>query len=111
METDEIFSTPDFKKCIEFHGHICPGLAVGYKAAKTGMDWLKENRAEDEELVAIVETDACGADAHSGFDRMYLRQREFSLPGLRKTGFHSFREKIRARSAGLFTSGGVGADG
>jgi formylmethanofuran dehydrogenase subunit E len=27
------------------------------------MDWLKENRAEDEELVAIVETDACGADA------------------------------------------------
>lgn len=28
-----------------------------------GLDWLKENRAEDEELVAIVETDACGADA------------------------------------------------
>jgi len=27
------------------------------------MDWLKENRSEDEELVAIVETDACGADA------------------------------------------------
>ena len=63
METDEIFSTPDFKKCIEFHGHICPGLAVGYKAAKAGMAWLEENRAEDEELVAIVETDACGADA------------------------------------------------
>ncbi len=63
MEMDEIFSTPDFKKCIEFHGHICPGLAVGYKAAKAGMAWLEENRAEDEELVAIVETDACGADA------------------------------------------------
>jgi formylmethanofuran dehydrogenase subunit E len=63
MATDRVFSTPDFKKCIEFHGHICPGLAIGYKAAKAGMAWLEENRAEDEELVAIVETDACGADA------------------------------------------------
>src|SRR3972149_9497969 len=63
MATDEIFSTPDFKKCIEFHGHICPGLAVGYKAAKAGMAWLEENHAEDEELVALVETDACGSDA------------------------------------------------
>ena len=63
METDEIFSAPDFTRCVEFHGHICPGLAVGYKAAKVGMAWLQENRAEDEELVAIVETDACGADA------------------------------------------------
>jgi formylmethanofuran dehydrogenase subunit E len=63
MATDEIFSTPDFKKCVEFHGHICPGLSIGYKAAKAAMAWLEENRAEDEELVAIVETDNCGADA------------------------------------------------
>jgi formylmethanofuran dehydrogenase subunit E len=53
----------DFQKCAEFHGHICPGLAIGYRAAKAGMDWLAEKRAEDEEVVAIVETDACGADA------------------------------------------------
>jgi formylmethanofuran dehydrogenase subunit E len=53
----------DFQRCVEFHGHICPGLAIGFRAAREGMDWLKENRAEDEELVAIVETDACGADA------------------------------------------------
>jgi formylmethanofuran dehydrogenase subunit E len=63
MGRDEIFSAPDFIKCAEFHGHICPGLAIGYKAAKAGMAWLQENRAEDEELVTIVETDACGADA------------------------------------------------
>jgi len=63
MTTDAIFSTPDFKKCAEFHGHICPGLSIGFRAARAAMDWLKENRAEDEELVAIVETDACGADA------------------------------------------------
>ncbi len=52
-----------FDKCVDFHGHICPGLSIGYRAARAAMEWLKENRAEDEELVAIVETDACGADA------------------------------------------------
>jgi formylmethanofuran dehydrogenase subunit E len=36
---------------------------VGYRAARAGLDWLKERRAADEELVALVETDACGADA------------------------------------------------
>ena len=53
----------DFQKCAEFHGHVCPGLAIGYRAAKAGMEWLAAKRAEDEEVVAIVETDACGADA------------------------------------------------
>ncbi len=53
----------DFQRCAEFHGHVCPGLAIGYRAAKAGMAWLEEHRAEDEELVAVVETDACGVDA------------------------------------------------
>lgn len=53
----------DFKKCIDFHGHLCPGLAIGYRAARAGMDWLAEHRSEDEEIVAIVETDACSVDA------------------------------------------------
>ena len=56
-------SSPDYQKCLEFHGHECPGLAIGFRAARACLDWLKEKRAEDEELVAIVETDACGADA------------------------------------------------
>ena len=53
----------DFNRCASFHGHVCPGLAIGYQAAKKGMEWLRENRAMDEEIVAIVETDACGVDA------------------------------------------------
>jgi len=53
----------DFKRCAEFHGHICPGLAIGYRASLTAMAFLKEKRAIDEELVAIVENDACGVDA------------------------------------------------
>jgi formylmethanofuran dehydrogenase subunit E len=53
----------DLKRCIEFHGHLCPGLSLGYVAAKEAMKQLKEGFSEDEELVAIVETDACFADA------------------------------------------------
>lgn len=63
MNAQEIMNSEDWKKCADFHGHICPGLSIGYRAAKAGMKWLKESRADDEEMVAIVETDACSADA------------------------------------------------
>jgi formylmethanofuran dehydrogenase subunit E len=63
MTAEEILSSEAFKKCAEFHGHVCPGLAIGFKAAQALMARLGATRAPDEELVAIVETDACGADA------------------------------------------------
>lgn len=53
----------DLQKAIDFHGHFCPGLAIGYRAAKAALEKLAVERAEDEELIAIVETDACGIDA------------------------------------------------
>jgi formylmethanofuran dehydrogenase subunit E len=53
----------DLQKSIEFHGHFCPGLAIGYQAAKLALAKLQVNRADDEELIAIAETDACGIDA------------------------------------------------
>ena len=53
----------DYQKAIEFHGHCCPGLTIGYLAAKAAMEHLAVTRSEDEELVAIVESDGCGIDA------------------------------------------------
>ena len=58
-----IQSTPDYQKCIHFHGHTCMGVTIGYLAAKLGMQLLSEIRSVDEELVTIVETDACSCDA------------------------------------------------
>jgi formylmethanofuran dehydrogenase subunit E len=63
MMEEEPLLFDDFKRCADFHGHICPGLAIGYQAAKAGIAWLEEHRALDEEVVAIVETNACGVDA------------------------------------------------
>ncbi|MEW6067968.1 MAG: FmdE family protein [Nitrospirota bacterium] len=51
-----------FEDVIEFHGHACPGLALGYRVSLLALKQLGE-RAEDEELVAIVENNSCAVDA------------------------------------------------
>ncbi len=53
----------DWCRCVDFHGHECPGLAIGFRAAREGMKWIAANRSQDEEIVAVVENDACGVDA------------------------------------------------
>ncbi|SHJ08995.1 formylmethanofuran dehydrogenase subunit E [Geosporobacter subterraneus DSM 17957] len=52
-----------WEKSIDFHGHACPGLAIGFKAALAALEKLKINRSSDEELVCVTENDACGVDA------------------------------------------------
>lgn len=52
-----------FTEVVRFHGHRCPGLALGYRASEIAMHELGATRSEDEELVCIVENDACGVDA------------------------------------------------
>jgi len=52
-----------FQTVSRFHGHVCPGLAIGYRMTLAALAALHEQRAEDEEIVAIVENDACGVDA------------------------------------------------
>jgi formylmethanofuran dehydrogenase subunit E len=56
-------NTPSFEEVARFHGHRCPGLAIGYRMTTAALAALSVERAADEELVAIVENDACGVDA------------------------------------------------
>lgn len=53
----------DYKEVVKFHGHSCPGLAIGYRMTLAALDYLDITKAKDEELVALVENDACGTDA------------------------------------------------
>ena len=53
----------DLAACVDFHGHLCPGLTIGYLASRIGMKKMKWNRASDEELVCIVMSDGCAVDA------------------------------------------------
>ncbi|HEX3001580.1 MAG TPA: FmdE family protein, partial [Methanoregula sp.] len=43
-----------YDEAVAFHGHACPGLALGYRAAQYAMDALRAGRSDDEELVSIV---------------------------------------------------------
>ena len=56
-------SVPSFNEVAAFHGHRCPGLSLGYRVAQAALREFSSERAEDEQLVAIVENDACGIDA------------------------------------------------
>ncbi len=53
----------DLRDAIQFHGHLCPGLALGYRVATAALRELKADRPRDEELVAVVENDSCAVDA------------------------------------------------
>ncbi|MEN8905191.1 MAG: FmdE family protein [Clostridiales bacterium] len=53
----------DWERCIEFHGHECPGLAIGFKACEAAMDKMGIKFSKDEEVVCVTENDACGVDA------------------------------------------------
>jgi formylmethanofuran dehydrogenase subunit E len=50
-------------EAVRFHGHSCPGLAIGVRIA---LDYKERiglrERSEDEEIVTLVETDSCSVD-------------------------------------------------
>jgi len=54
-------SREQIERVIAFHGHWCPGLAIGIRASEYALAEL--GRDQDEDIVAVVETDMCGVDA------------------------------------------------
>ncbi|MHB8882197.1 MAG: FmdE family protein [Thermodesulfovibrionales bacterium] len=51
-----------FDDAVNFHGHSCPGLAIGYRVSLRALKELGD-RSVDEEIVAIVENSSCAVDA------------------------------------------------
>lgn len=47
-------------KAVAFHGHECPGLWIGLRAAELCLRELGHN--DDNPVTAVVETDMCGVD-------------------------------------------------
>ena len=58
----KLFQMKTFEDVVTFHGHACPGLALGYRVSLYVLKTLGD-RASDEELVAIVENNSCAVDA------------------------------------------------
>jgi formylmethanofuran dehydrogenase subunit E len=57
-----IMKMKTFEEVCAFHGHACPGLALGYRVSLLALKEFGE-RASDEELVAVVENNSCAVDA------------------------------------------------
>jgi formylmethanofuran dehydrogenase subunit E len=54
-------SCAEIDKAIAFHGHSCPGLVIGIRAAELALQRL--GRLAPPDMLAITETDMCGVDA------------------------------------------------
>jgi formylmethanofuran dehydrogenase subunit E len=53
-------SQEQIDQTVAFHGHTCPGLTIGIRAAELA---LRELGREGADLLAVSETDMCGVDA------------------------------------------------
>lgn len=51
-----------WERCVAFHGHECPGLAMGFKAWEAAKEKMNLTFSTDEEVVCVTENDACGVD-------------------------------------------------
>ena len=61
---DETLALPDdLRRCVDFHGHLCPGLVYGYLVAREAIRLLALDHSADEEVVAFPENDSCALDA------------------------------------------------
>ncbi|MCC4769897.1 formylmethanofuran dehydrogenase [Methanosarcina sp. DH2] len=56
------FNNANFDTAVKFHGHVCPGLSLGYRVAMLAAERFRD-RSEDEELVVVVENRSCAVDA------------------------------------------------
>ena len=87
-------------KAVSFHGHMCPGLAMGIKAAEIGLHEFGHDG--DEDIVAIVETDMCGVDAIQALMGCTFGKGNLIFRDYGKTAF-SFYRRSDGKSVRLVT--------
>lgn len=74
-------------KARAFHGHECPGLAIGVKVCEAAVEKMGISPALDEELICITENDACGVDAVQAIMRCTMGKGNLIYKGTGKQAF------------------------
>lgn len=99
-----------WEKAITFHGHACPGLAVGCRMVYEAINELElKERSGDEEIVCVTETDACCVDAAQVLLGCTLGKGNLFLKLRGKTAM-SFFDRGTGRGCRILWTGG-GDDG
>ena len=82
--------TPEqIQAAVAFHGHHCPGLTIGLRAAEYCLQEI--GSAKDEEIVAIVENDMCAVDAVQFLTGCTFGKGNFIFRDYGKAAFTFFR--------------------
>ena len=94
-------SQQDIDRAVSFHGHMCPGLALGLRAA----EWALQNMgcANDEDIVTITETDMCAVDAIQALVGCTFGKGNLIYRDMGKIAF-SFYRRLDGKSARLVSS-------
>lgn len=92
-----MFDEATWQQCVTFHGHSCPGLAIGYRAALAAKERMKVNFSADEEIVCVTENDACGVDAVQVLTGCSIGKGNLIYRGTGKMAF-SFFDRKRSNS-------------
>jgi len=93
---------------IGFHGHTCPGLAIGIRAAELAMEKLDIHKTAN--TICVTETDMCGVDAIQfltgcSFGKGNLVHRDYG-----KSAFTFFNRDTGKGFRALFKDMGRGLD-
>lgn len=95
-------------KVEQFHGHVCPGLAIGIRAAEHCLDVIGHDG--DEDIVAVCETDMCGVDAIQFLTGCTLGKGNLVKRDYGKLAFSFFRRHDGKAVRMLFRQSGFGPD-
>jgi formylmethanofuran dehydrogenase subunit E len=96
-------------KAKAFHGHECPGLAIGVKVCEAVVEKMGVDPAADEELVCITENDACGVDAVQALmgctmgkgNLIYKPTGKQAFTFIRRDSGQAMRFYLKARNKGM----------
>ncbi len=82
-----------WEKAAAFHGHECPGLAIGVKACEAATKVMGIGTSKDEEVVCVAENDSCSVDAIQALLSCTVGKGNLLYRGTGKQAFSFFERK------------------
>ena len=98
-------------KARAFHGHECPGLAIGVKAVEAVLEkWSSNLDNPDEDIVCVTENDACGVDAVQALLSCTMGKGNMILRPTGKMAFSFFDRKNGRKMRVMLTAKNTGME-
>jgi len=96
-------------RAVAFHGHECPGLWIGLRAAELCLHELGHN--DENPIIAVVETDMCGVDGIQVLTGCTLGKGNLIHKDLGKTAFSFYRTTDGKALRAVFHREAMGPEG